>query len=78
MKGFKVVIWFNPEYFNGKKEILNNVSEIHYNYPSIVSDFSTSGGIAFESNYHSTGLTYPIPYIKEFEATEQKELAKEF
>ena len=55
------------------KETLRNITEIHYNYKSIVGE-----RIAFESDIHQTGITYPIKDIKEFEATLEDEKAEKF
>jgi len=57
--GFNVKI----KYKDGKEEIRNNVTEIHYNYPSPI-----RGQVAFESDIHGTGGTVFIDEIEEFEA----------
>lgn len=55
--------------------VLRNVTEIHYRYPS-----SYLGGvrIAFESDIHSTGCTYKLSDIEEFETSLETEIAEEF
>jgi len=45
-------------------EILRNVTEIHYLYPS-----ADGKKIAFESDIHGTGVTHYIEDIAEFETT---------
>jgi len=49
-------------YKNGTQQLtLNNISEIHYNYDA-------RKRIAFESDLDSTGYTYDLNDIIEFEA----------
>lgn len=63
--GFRVRIVFSESSpFVGQTEILENITEIHYNYPSPVRE----PRIAFESDIDGTGITYQISYIKEFES----------
>ena len=57
--GFNVRI----KYKDGRKEIRNNVTEIHYNYPSLI-----GRQVAFESDIHGTGGSVFIDEIEEFEA----------
>lgn len=57
--GFNVKI----KYKDGYEEMRNNITEIHYNYPS-----PSGNNIAFESNIHGTGGTVLIGGIQEFEA----------
>jgi hypothetical protein len=72
--GMKVAIKYNEKHTNRvKEEILNNVTEIHYNFPSVI-----SGRIAFESDIHNTGCLRAIDEIEEFETIPQMEKAKEF
>jgi len=61
--GFNVKI----KYKNGTEEMRNNVTEIHYNYPSAFNNI-IGKSVAFESDIHSTGGTIPAGIIKEFEA----------
>lgn len=56
--GFNVKI----KYKDGTEEMRNNVTEIHYNYPSVFNS------VAFESDIHGTGGTVLVDTIKEFEA----------
>jgi hypothetical protein len=44
---------------------LKNITEIHYNYPSA----GQGKRIAFESDIDTTGYTYDVADIAEFEAT---------
>ena len=55
--------------------VLRNVTEIHYNYPSF---FPADARIAFESDIHSTGCTYNLSDIEEFETSLETEIAEEF
>lgn len=74
-KGMKVVITFNENFHAGKvKETLNNVTEIHYAYPSTASGIH----VAFESDIHKTGCTRDMEDIAEFEAIRQNKKAKYF
>ena len=61
--GFNVKI----KYKDGTEETRNNITEIHYNYPSLMKDIAGLQ-VAFESAIHFTGGTIPIVEIKEFEA----------
>jgi hypothetical protein len=65
--GYKVKVWFNngSPYQEKDPVILENITEIHYNYPEIVKDHPR---IAFESDIDGTGYTYMIGEIREFEA----------
>ena len=56
--------------------ILRNVTEIHYRYPSTYPDGESR--IAFESDIHSTGCTYKVSDIEEFETSLEFEIAEEF
>jgi len=58
--GFNVKI----KYKDGTEEVRNNVTEIHFNYPSPLKIKS----IAFESDIHGTGGTIQTERIEEFEA----------
>ena len=72
--GCKVKIKFASECpFKKKTETLRNVTEIHYNYSSIIGK-----QIAFESDILKTGITYPIVWIKEFETELETKKAKHF
>lgn len=76
--GMKVRLWHNLE---GKivLETLRNVTEIHYNY-CFRHKFAAGGEIitAFESDIHSTGMTYRLATIAEFEAVLETEIAETF
>lgn len=62
----KVIIYFKKESpFGETITEMENITEIHYNYPSISNEDIM---IAFESDIDQTGLTYKINYIREFEA----------
>jgi hypothetical protein len=63
--GIKVSVTFK----NGRKETFRNVTEIHYNYRTALDDKR----IAFESDIHSTGNTYSISEIEEFETAPETE-----
>ena len=75
--GFKVKIKYTKDsaYSRSgcKEQILRNVTEIHYCYKSPLGK-----QMAFESDIHGTGCTKFNDEIKEFEATLEKEKAKEF
>lgn len=69
--GFNVEIKLGGAFGDNEKPvILNNVTEIHYHYPSPVAP-----SVAFESDIHGTGQTYRIDDVVEFEAklAERKE-----
>ena len=73
--GMRVVISYNPLMKDDWEiEILNNVTEIHYNYTSVLSGLQ----IAFESDIHETGCTKNVADIDNFEAIIQNEKADEF
>lgn len=55
--------------------VLRNVTEIHYRYPS---SYQGDARIAFESDIHSTGCTYKVSDIEEFETSLETEIAEEF
>ena len=67
--GFNVKI----RYKDGKEETRNNVTEIHYNYPSPI-----GRQVAFESEIHGTGGTIFIDEIEEFEAVLAKKKEKNY
>lgn len=69
--GLKVRVRFNTEV---SSMLYRNVEEIHYNYPTR----EPTSRIAFESNVHGTGCTWPISEIAEMEVTEEIEEAPEF
>lgn len=56
------------------EEMRHNVTEIHYNFPSI----GVKQSVAFESDVHGTGGTIPIEYIEEFEAVAATVLHKSY
>ena len=58
-----------------KNVVLNNVTEIHYNYMSCG---KTSYKTAFESDIHSTGVCYQNYEIVEMEVKSATKIAKEF
>ena len=68
--GFNVKI----KYKDGTEEVRNNVTEIHFNYPSPLKIKS----VAFESDIHGTGGTVEIEEIKEFEAIMAKKKEKSY
>lgn len=52
---------------DGKQTTYHNVTETHWNY-----NYSMGGAIrmvAFESDIHGTGYTWPCSHIAEFEVT---------
>jgi len=69
--GLKVRVRFNTQV---PAMVYRNVEEVHYNY----STAEPMPRIAFESNIHSTGCTWPIADILEMEITEEIEEASEF
>lgn len=71
--GNKVIIKLGKKYGKNIEITLRNVTEIHYHYPSPMLE-----SVAFESNIHGTGITYPTPDVKEFETSLEKDKAKEF
>ena len=72
--GMRVVISYKEREGDWEIEILNNVTEIHYNYTSVLSGLQ----IAFESDIHETGCTKNVADIDNFEAIIQNEKADEF
>jgi len=58
---------------NGEVLVFNNVTEVHYCYPS-----SVSKSLAFESDIHGTGCTYRVELVTEFEVRPATELADQF
>lgn len=48
------------EFIDGAIETFNNLTEIHWLYPSVINDKR----VAFESNIHGTGFTYDVHRIK--------------
>lgn len=64
-------------YKNGDREIRNNVTEIHYNFPSVVSE-EVGDRVAFESDVHGTGGTVRVDTIQEFEAVAANKKEKEY
>lgn len=59
-------------YTDGSEETVTGITEIHYNFPSLVTSIGPQ--IAFESDVRSTGFTRPISDIKEFEAKDEDTL----
>jgi hypothetical protein len=55
------------------RQRLRNVTEVHYNYPSY--GWPYRDRVAFESDIHQTGVTYPVG---EFEVRLEKRRAKYF
>lgn len=53
--------------------ILRNVTEIHYRYP-----FALWLSVAFESDIHGTGVTYPLEQVGGFETELETEKAETF
>jgi len=63
--GMNVKIKFHEGGTFGKANTtLYNVTEVHYNYPSL-----DNNRVAFESDVHGTGCTYDCTDIHEFEVT---------
>jgi hypothetical protein len=61
----KVKIYFKEDSPYGEIiEVLENITEIHYNYPSHGHEVR----VAFENDIDGTGYTYVIDHIREFEA----------
>jgi hypothetical protein len=58
-------IKFKKDIFGRVEITLENITEIHYNYKN---QDQYSHSVAFESDIDSTGYTYPIDTIEEFEA----------
>ena len=71
--GFSVRTLFK----NGDEITYRNVTEIHYNYSSIIEMYGTVW-IAFESMIHGTGCTFKMEDITEFEAKTETEKAEDF
>jgi len=67
--GMRVVISYKEREGDWEIGILNNVTEIHYNYTSVLSGLQ----IAFESDIHETGCTKNVADIDNFEAIIQNE-----
>lgn len=68
---------------NDHESIYHNITEIHYNYRNGLIDHSTPKDsflreicIAFESDIHQNGYTYPMAEILEFSTTPSKEIAE--
>lgn len=75
--GFNVSVRFSPTSpFAGETQIYRNVTEIHWRYSSILHTPGTR--VAFESDIHSTGVTYEVSDIAEFEAVIETEEAEYF
>jgi hypothetical protein len=56
----------SPYYQSGEKQrVVENLTEVHYSYPSVISDSST----AFESDIDATGFTIFNKWIEDFEIT---------
>jgi len=72
--GIKVNIKFVENSLYEKTEILRNITEIHYNYSNGLYDGDNR--IAFESDIHSSGCTYSIKDILEFETSLETNKAK--
>jgi hypothetical protein len=53
---------------DGHEEIEEDVTEIHYCYPSA----SNGQSIAFESDIRGTGRTIPVQLVREFETLERR------
>lgn len=62
---------------SGRRLILRNVTEIHYNYESPL-QAQLGPQIAFESNVHCDGITYPMKNVKEFETHGETEKRPNF
>lgn len=62
---------------NGRRLILRNVTEIHYNFPSAATAV-IGQQCAFESNIHCDGVTYPLSMIVEFETYRETEKRPNF
>lgn len=72
--GIKVDIVFSEHWRDlggSERETLRNVTEVHYRH----------GGqdkVAFESDFHGTGMNYYLADIVEFETRPETEIADEF
>lgn len=60
----------------GRRLILRNVTEIHYNFESAFKALGPQ--IAFESNVHQDGMTYPMKSVVEFETHGETEKRPNF
>lgn len=73
--GILVKVRFNDDsVMLGANVTYHNVTEIHYLYPSPLGQHR----VAFESDIHSTGVTWELDQIAEFEAFPETELAEAF
>ena len=74
--GFKVRVKYHidSDFFNNAviNQTFRNVTEIHYNYPSV------ANSVAFESDIHRAGLTHLLSDIQEFEAEMETEKSEHF
>lgn len=73
MLGMRVTVKFTGERFSditNPSSVYRNVTEIHYQY--------RQGMIAFESDIHGAGTTWPLKDIREFEALAEKEQAETY
>lgn len=73
MLGMRVAVQFTGEKFadiTDPSSVYRNVTEIHYRYRKKM--------IAFESDIHGTGMTWPLKDIREFEAMAESEKAEVF
>ena len=64
----KLAIRVRVVFKDGKTEVFENVTEIHYNYESTIAKITGERRIALESDIDSTGSTHLIDNIEEFEA----------
>ena len=75
--GMKVKLWHNLQ-GRTTMETLRNVTEVHYNYRRRNKSVPGEVMVAFESDIHSTGNTYRLASIVEFEAVLETERAEGF
>jgi len=64
--GNAVIVTFTDNSPYGKESLLRNVTEIHWAYNR---EYSNEHFVAFESDVHGTGITYPIRYVAELETS---------
>ncbi len=75
--GFKARVKYHidSDFYNAGciNQTFRNVTEIHYNYPSVVAN-----SVAFESDIHGTGQTHLLADIQEFKTELETEIAENF
>lgn len=71
--GMHVIVKFSDATYGKMEQNFNNVTEIHYGYPSVLGK-----RIAIESDIHDTGAVYSIGDITEFVITTEIEKKHSF